>query len=327
MKTRVVAIAKDEAAYLADWVFHHRYFGFDEVHVCLNRTTDQSAKVLDNIALQDPAVTYEYLDWVDYLPGDLNKSLQHIAYAKAFADARKDGVDWLIFLDVDEFWVPSDFKMSVKEHLYNLFENRTIGAVCYLWHNEYGTPESFSAIREKVSFSINREVKTLFPVSIDLRQVRIHCHAFKSGALIYDAEGNSMLFEENKMVARKEARIEKKFFILHRVYRSELEYLATLVRDNPEKDPYGLKRTRNGYFRESGSATICFPKIEHDEYIRARDQFIIDAELMVLLSEERESIVKRADFAKRILRDMLVEKDDADARKLARRLLRGVTIL
>lgn len=42
MKVKLVAIAKDEAAYLPDWIFHHLYFGFDSIDIYVNNTTDNT---------------------------------------------------------------------------------------------------------------------------------------------------------------------------------------------------------------------------------------------------------------------------------------------
>lgn len=47
---RVCAIAKDKAPYLAEWVFHHHYFGFNSIIVYVNRTTDSSLKVLKKLS-------------------------------------------------------------------------------------------------------------------------------------------------------------------------------------------------------------------------------------------------------------------------------------
>lgn len=42
MKIKLIAIAKDEAAYLPDWIFHHLYFGFDSIDIYVNNTTDNT---------------------------------------------------------------------------------------------------------------------------------------------------------------------------------------------------------------------------------------------------------------------------------------------
>ena len=46
-KVKVVAIAKDEGAYIAEWIFHHLYFGFDAIDIYVNRTTDNTCQNLN----------------------------------------------------------------------------------------------------------------------------------------------------------------------------------------------------------------------------------------------------------------------------------------
>lgn len=246
MKTRLVAIAKDEGAYLADWVFHHRYFGFDEVHVCLNRTSDGSVDVLERIKDHDPAVSYEHVDWIDYCPPGIAKQMQKIAYAKAVGGARQDGVDWLMFLDVDEFWVPATFATRIDAYLDQLFADRPTGAVCHLWHNEHGKEAAFSPIVAVLSCSISPNVKTLFPVT-DVDSVRVHVPRLKDDVPVYDADGEPMAFHEKTQRGAQNTIGQKSAFVLHRMYRSETEYLATTLRGNPERDDHGLKRNRKGY--------------------------------------------------------------------------------
>ena len=56
---RLVAIAKDEASYIADWIHHHLYFGFDQIHVYVNRTTDNTIAILKEITKRYTGVSFE----------------------------------------------------------------------------------------------------------------------------------------------------------------------------------------------------------------------------------------------------------------------------
>ena len=49
IKIKLAAIARDEAAYLPEWIFHHLDFGFDEIEIYINNTVDNSSAVLENI--------------------------------------------------------------------------------------------------------------------------------------------------------------------------------------------------------------------------------------------------------------------------------------
>ncbi|USZ49716.1 glycosyltransferase family 2 protein [Halomonas sp. DN3] len=326
MKTRLVAIAKDEGAYLADWVFHHRNFGFDEVHVCLNRTTDGSVEVLERLKERDPAVSFEHVDWIDYCPAGLRKHMQTIAYAKALGEARRDGIDWLMFLDVDEFWVPADFVTPIHAYLDILFSDQPAGAVCHLWHNEHGRESAFAPIAVGPYFSVAPNVKSLFPVT-SVHSVGVHVPRMNKDFPIYDADGVPMTFYENTHRAARNTLGVKSAFVLHRMYRSETEYLATTLRGNPERDDYGLKRNRKGYLAaQSNRGGRLWPSEAHDAYLQARDRFIQEAGLWPLLEQEQNRVRQRAAIAERRLREMLDQTEDQAARELASRIVSGLSM-
>lgn len=47
MKIKLIAIAKDEAAYLPEWIHYHLSVGFDSISVLTNGITDNTDKVLE----------------------------------------------------------------------------------------------------------------------------------------------------------------------------------------------------------------------------------------------------------------------------------------
>lgn len=47
MKILLAAIAKDESAYISNWILHHLNYGFDAVEIYTNGITDSTEKTLD----------------------------------------------------------------------------------------------------------------------------------------------------------------------------------------------------------------------------------------------------------------------------------------
>ena len=47
---RLIAISKDEAAYLPEWIFHHLKVGFDEIQIYVNNTKNNSLDILEKIS-------------------------------------------------------------------------------------------------------------------------------------------------------------------------------------------------------------------------------------------------------------------------------------
>ena len=118
MKIKVVAIAKDEAAYLPEWCFHHLYFGFDACEVWLNNITDNSIEVCKTLVTR----TQNRFSWVmaDDLLASCNvkgKNFQTEAYNIAFGQARRQGFSHVLFIDLDELWIPHDFQSSIHDFL------------------------------------------------------------------------------------------------------------------------------------------------------------------------------------------------------------------
>lgn len=62
IKVKIFAIAKDEGAYIPQWVFHHFYFGFDEIEIWLNNIEDNSVEVCEKLANVYPKFKYEVAD-------------------------------------------------------------------------------------------------------------------------------------------------------------------------------------------------------------------------------------------------------------------------
>src|SRR5690625_3516362 len=113
MRIKLCAIAKDESAYLFNWVFHHLYFGFDEVEVWLNNITDNSEELCREMARISSQFKYRVADDVVSEAYRRGKMFQIIAYEKMYKAAVYEGFDYIVFLDIDEFFVPKDFRSHV----------------------------------------------------------------------------------------------------------------------------------------------------------------------------------------------------------------------
>lgn len=94
-KSAVCLIAKNEGPYLLEWIAYHRALGFDEIVVYENRSTDQSAELLEKIAR---AGIIDHRPW----PAGATESPQISAYKDAL---KKTTAEWILFIDADEFLV------------------------------------------------------------------------------------------------------------------------------------------------------------------------------------------------------------------------------
>ncbi|KQT47712.1 hypothetical protein ASG52_10585 [Methylobacterium sp. Leaf456] len=93
----LVAIAKDERRYLAEWVAHHLAIGVPRFILFDNDSTDGTGAYLRDIAAQVPGL--QVIDW----PSVEGASPQRSAYNHAMTLV---GTEWVGFIDIDEFLVP-----------------------------------------------------------------------------------------------------------------------------------------------------------------------------------------------------------------------------
>jgi len=314
---KICAVAKDEGPYLAEWVFHHLHFGFDSIHVFINRTSDSSAEVLDRINRQYPQVTYEFIDWIDQCDFHVSSKLQTIAYAQGLYQSRQQQVDWLMFLDIDEFWVPDDFKTSVDQLVTEIASGRP-KPICHLWHCELGRDEPFSSLASDIDYKVSSHLKTLFPLrGVRVRRVRIHYPVFNNGVIAVDPNGEPMEFDEkNAQLASQSVIAPKRAYVVHRMYRSEDEYLAALLRGRPSQRQQ-LKTNRPSYrsSRRNAASRLRFrwPETEFGIYDREKRKFLEAIDHENLVAQDRANILARAQQAVSLLKDMLTtsERDQA----------------
>mgnify|MGYP005848941859 CR=1 FL=1 len=95
----IVAIVKDEASYLEEWIEFHSMLGARSFFIYDNGSSDETAELLDRNTWQ---ADVKRIDWVSF---DGINGTQSFAYSHALANY---GVDyrWMAFIDVDEFLFP-----------------------------------------------------------------------------------------------------------------------------------------------------------------------------------------------------------------------------
>lgn len=260
-KIRIAAIAKDEGAYLAQWIFHHFHFGFDSIDIYINQTTDNSQEICSklsrnfNVRVQDG----------DALVRSHGANFQKAAYEHAYEMALKEEVSHLLFIDIDEFWTPLDFTTTVHEHLEN-HENSDV--LCYEWGVPANDNISFSS-----PFSTNQKIlknyhlKCLFNTKINIKEIGIHNVVSETAKYVL-ADGTTPHFDS---ASKATIRIKdttgpmKDVFILHRLSRSEIEYVSLLGKGRPSTKNK-LKNNRWGFIDSNSGLSFDIPHKILDKY-------------------------------------------------------------
>ena len=115
----ICAVFNDEARYLKEWIEYHRLIGVDHFYLYNNDSTDESVDVLMPY-VKNQIVTLTY--WPNGLGFYFHEddgftwtlSTQIPAYENAAKYLAVNQTEWLVFLDVDEFLVPSKYDTLTK---------------------------------------------------------------------------------------------------------------------------------------------------------------------------------------------------------------------
>ncbi|MBN2525997.1 MAG: glycosyltransferase family 2 protein [Deltaproteobacteria bacterium] len=305
-----VAVAKDEAPYLADWVFHHLFFGFDKIEIYVNRTSDNSIEILEEIKKTHPNVDYHLADWIDFLPGDSRKHLQQICYMHSVSQSAD--FKYVMFLDIDEFWLCSDFKTTINDFTRSM-ENKSFGSIYFEWFNEDAVDVAFSPILQTTRGKVDVLGKCLTRLPVSFKHVRLHVPKYENENAILLADESTFRSQgpgrRNQDVHASKSSL-KDFFILHRMYRSNAEYLSSLYRGNPQLN-FPIKLNRDGFGfpgHEKNVVEIKFPIDEYTVYQNKRDDFIVQNNLTKPIVESQNRIAANAQRLIDIIPECMAKK-------------------
>jgi hypothetical protein len=291
-RIKIVAVAKDEAAYIPEWVHHHLFFGFDAIEIYINRTTDNSAAVLSSICSRHPSVSWQNADWVDLCPGDAKNHIQFIIYAKALAEMRLTGeFTHVFFLDIDEFWCPTDFSSKVQDYLLALTTDK---AIFFEWVNDLGNLEAFSPVPQLIEGNLSALGKTLLPIDLDLIELRHHVPLIKDRSQHVLANGT--VFEGRKNIVqavKPKLNSLKNAFVYHRAHRSEMEYVSLVYRGRPGNS-FKYKNNRKGMpIRSNAIQALSISDLAYQGYRKSHAKFDNDLNIESIIVEAQSFVYER----------------------------------
>lgn len=169
MRIAIGAVMKDEQPYILEWVAYHRSLGF-ELIIADNGGSDDTSRLLQALA-QNGEITRIDLRNL--------RQVQLKAYRAIIRVAKKQGVQILGFMDVDEFFaahhpIPLPSKTNGVEHIARLFEVYSATQFSFHWRN-FGGKSSVQDVAEPVlerfihhsgsDFFQNVNVKSFFTIA------------------------------------------------------------------------------------------------------------------------------------------------------------------
>ncbi|APD87596.1 hypothetical protein BM527_16675 [Alteromonas sp. Mex14] len=260
-KIKLAAVAKNEAAYLCEWIFHHLYFGFDHIEVHYNGCTDNTEELAP--LMGDYPVSFICADSIFMKP---EVSPQIAVYQSVLRKSKREGFDAVVFLDIDEFWTPVDLQTSIKDVVAEMAYFDTLS---FQWKNKQEQKELFDrAIQMKVSVQHAPQIKTLLKTYLTPRTM--NAHGILDRGLLNRFEDGGLSQFTNEQKSRVPVSVKPvNAFILHRKERSEREYLASLLRGRPIKksgETKALKDNRKGFRSDIKTSIYSFPSQSFDNY-------------------------------------------------------------
>ena len=267
-KVAALTVVKDEAAYILDWINHCFYFGFEEVYIAINRSSDKTTALLNQIAKDNKKVKVYNTDWIDSFPNQdgINIHLQYYSFCFLISEALKNqNITHVFPLDADEFWFCKDFTSSISSYLDRLpkFDMLSIN-----WAAQNGDDEPFMLPFENKSYTLNNTVKSVLSrqAASNIKKYQLHIPKVALNELKHiDSEGNlSHLFTDTNQRVKIIGKQGRASMILHRMVRSESEYLALLLRQRPSS-PLPIKNNRQG-FHKTHKLNLSLSEAELERY-------------------------------------------------------------
>jgi hypothetical protein len=326
-KKEVVAIAKNESAYLALWCAHYTYLGFDKITIYLNGIDDHSHLIIRKIREFYPHVEirnsdrygtlkmfkYDFLIDKDFLT---RNPMQSRAYAEAYDIAGKNGFDYVLFVDIDEYLTHRKKGVTI-DGILNKYDSPEF--LKFRWFNIATNTKEFD-------FPLATEVKGVFSdVPKFILKTNLEGVTFRSTHQVSTKNvdkrylsGLGRIKDYDKQQIKDS--IDSDLVLLHNLYRSEVEYLATLLRgDFIFKSSQGIKLNRKGLLREDQDVLDIDQEVVeafHEHY----NQLIRKADLNLLVEAAQELLRVKAYRLETICRDI-----DAEYKKI-KKVLKGTSI-
>jgi hypothetical protein len=302
MKIRLAAIAKDEGAYLAEWIYWHLKQGFDDIYICINNTTDNSAEIAQAIASKyditvevvDTDTQYGFNDKI-ICPSFLKRNpLQSRLYADIYTRSYSEGYTHVMFLDIDEFF------FYKNGSIHQLIKNEPdYDVILFNWFNISGESNAFSNLNHDMKGERSPFTKYLMRTGLsDIQFISTHNIQTTHSKKALFGRG---LTSDNRVYLAESGWCDQAF-ILHRHLRSQSEYLSLLGRgDTWNNSLIGLKNNRDGW-TTYGTYSIPIDRRYHfSNYKNEFKQFLSNCEISEQIIVAQENVLARAKMTEELI--------------------------
>lgn len=184
----VVAIAKNEAAYIREWIEYYRFLGVERIYLYDNESADNLYTTIKSYVDSGFVIYHKFPGTERQLPA-YDHALKHY----------QENTQLMAFVDCDEFLMPTDSNMTLYETINSIYsQNIHAGGVAVNWC-VYGSSgkkikepgllmERFQMRADEQSWN-NKLVKTVVNPRLVKKYVSPHFPQYKLGAWSIDSKG------------------------------------------------------------------------------------------------------------------------------------------
>lgn len=162
MKLYIAAIIKDEVNSLLEWIAYHKVLGVDGFIIADNDSKDGSRELLDALSHIENIILIDF-------PTIAGQKPQLPAYSKILSICSSD-IDFLAFIDADEFLMPLDSGLSIKEFVEQRFTDESVSAIALNWAN-FGSNNQMFAEEKLVTERFTRRAPQRFNVHRNFKSI------------------------------------------------------------------------------------------------------------------------------------------------------------
>ena len=221
----IVTCIKNEGEDLVEWLCYHRLIGASRFVIYDNLSTDATLRILDAVPFRDEIDVHTVTD----------ESAQKFAFRDAI-ERYRDRLDWVAFLDADEFIVPLGEK-SLLEKLAEI-EVRGVDGFGIHWRifgssghqvRPAGLVTQYFTSRAEDGFWGNRHVKSIVRLPTVQKMVTQHYFSLRGTYLLDKGIEAPAGFEGQA----PEASFTQGFAIHHYITKSHAQCLKKIARGRP----------------------------------------------------------------------------------------------
>ena len=319
---KLVAIAKNEAPYIPLWVYHHFRIGIDLIEIHINNTDDNSIRICKRIKQINKNFNYVKSDPLFRQSSKAGRLFQIDAYNQSLKTSKvgDDQATHLLVLDLDEFLTPKSLEGNIKSLIQ---ASPSTDIFSFLWYSDdYKAAKAPFSLPFQTKMSIHRmdHVKSMAKISSDLISCNHHNFIFREtyNPTNQFAEHTKTLLSDERNTTIKRSKLNHEFlntleeqnpeawFVLHCVYRSEIEYLSSLSRGRGHNnDSRPIKSNRWGLqaypMYPSKEIILSIAPAQLRSYRRNYNLFKRNAKLLGKIKRARRYALDRAEALEKLI--------------------------